>query len=93
LGVIGRRNDIKFHITPQSLDELQVIQKGILESASKIVNDDGYILYSTCTLNKKENDKQVDAFLNEHSDFKLIRKKTVLNLDGDLFFEALLKKV
>lgn len=93
LGVIGRRNDIKFHITPQSLDELQVIQKGILESASKIVNDDGYILYSTCTLNKKENDKQVDAFLNEHSDFKLIRKKTILNLDGDLFFEALLKKV
>ena len=93
LGVIGRRNDIKFHITPNSLDELQVIQSQILESASKIIKNNGQILYSTCTLNKKENDKQIDSFLSKHTDFRLIRKKTIINLDGDLFFLALIKKV
>ena len=93
LGVIGRRSDIKFHIKPESLDELQNIQKNILLSASKVVKDNGYLLYSTCTLNKKENEKQIESFLKENNSFKLIRMRTILNLEGDLFFEALLRKV
>lgn len=93
LGVIGRRNDIKFHIKPENLDELQDIQKDILESASKLIKDNGYILYSTCTLNKKENIKQIDSFLNRHNDFVLLSHNTIIKNEGDMFFKALIKKV
>lgn len=93
LGVIARKPDIKFHIQPTSLDELQTIQYRILNSCSKLLKDDGELVYATCTLNRKENDKQVQKFLKEHEDFKLIEDKTTLNLEGDLFYVALLKKV
>ena len=93
LGVIGRRNDIKYHIKPENLDELQNIQANLLENVCELVNDNGFILYSTCTLNKKENSKQVDNFINKHTNFKLIKSETILNDQGDMFYFALLKKV
>ena len=93
LGVIGRRSDIKFHIKPESLDELEKIQKDILEDVSKLLKVNGEMIYSTCTLNKKENTKQIEKFINTHKDFKLIKEKTIINLEGDMFYEALLKRI
>lgn len=93
LGVIGRRSDIKFHIKPESLDELEKIQKNILEDVSKLLRVNGEMIYSTCTLNKKENTKQIEKFINVHKDFILIKEKTIINLDGDMFYEALLKRI
>lgn len=93
LGVIGRKPDIKFHTSPNSLDELQLIQEKILNDVSTLLKDDGYILYSTCTLNKKENSKQIEKFINNHPDFIVENEETILNLEGDLFYHCLLKKV
>lgn len=93
LGVIGRRPDIKFHIKDTSLDELQLIQKDILEDASKLLLKDGLICYSTCTLNKKENTKQVNNFLNNHSDFSLVKEETLINDIGDMFYFAIIKRI
>ena len=53
LGVIGRRPDLKFHITPSSLDELETLQREMLDSAYELLLPDGVLLYSTCTLNTK----------------------------------------
>ena len=93
LGVIGRKPDIKFHIRPESLDELQDIQAKILESASKLLKDNGLLLYSTCTLNKKENRKQIEKFLKSHDNFIIIKDNTIINLEGDMFYHCLIKKV
>lgn len=93
LGVIGRRPDIKYHVTPNSLDELEVIQEKILNNVSSLLKSNGQLIYSTCTLNKKENEKQITKFLNNHSDFRLVRNETIINLYGDMFFYALLIKV
>lgn len=93
LGVIGRRSDIKFHIKPESLDELQILQKDILNDVSKLLKQGGELLYSTCTLNRKENDKQIQFFLKEHNDFVLIKDRTIINLCGDMFYFALLKRI
>lgn len=93
LGVIGRKPDIKFHTSPESLDELQKIQEAILNDVSTLLKDDGELLYSTCTLNKKENTKQIEKFINNHPDFKIINEQTILNDEGDLFYHCLLKKV
>ncbi len=93
LGVIGRRPDIKFHVSSESLDELQALQKKILYSVFKLLKDDGLLLYSTCTLNRKENDKQIAAFIKNNNDFELVEESTIINEDGDCFYYALIKKV
>ena len=92
LGTLGRKPDLKYHLSPSSLDELQMIQKGLLNNTSKLLKTNGEILYSTCTLNKKENGKQVLAFLKEHEEFSLKEEDTIINDLGDCFYYAVLKK-
>lgn len=92
LGTLGRKPDLKYHLSPSSLDELQVIQKGLLNNTSKLLKTNGEMLYSTCTLNKKENGKQVLAFLKEHEEFSLKEEDTIINDLGDCFYYAVLKK-
>jgi len=93
LGVIGRKPDLKFHIRPQSLDELQKLQLELLESMIPLLKKDGILLYSTCTLNKKENRKLVDSFLKKHDDHILLEDDTIINDIGDCFYYAKIKKV
>lgn len=64
LGVIGRKADIKYRIQPQQLEELQRLQRQIAAQAVAYVKPGGYLVYSTCTLNPEENEKQV-AWLQE----------------------------
>lgn len=54
-----------------SNQEYALIQKEILKSAATMLRAGGYILYSTCTFSKTENEKVILEFLNENLDFKL----------------------
>lgn len=93
LGVIGRKSDIKFHIKPENLDELQNIGYEILNNCSKLLKEDGQILYSTCTINRKENEKQIEKFIKNNPEFKIIEEKTIIESYGDLFYYCLLSRV
>ena len=93
LGVIGRKPDIKFHIKPENLDELQNIGYEILNNCSKLLKEDGQILYSTCTINRKENEKQIEKFIKNNPEFKIIEEKTIIESYGDLFYYCLLSRV
>ncbi len=76
-GVLARKPDIKLRMKNTDMDTLIPLQYSILCNASQYVKKDGYIVYSTCTLNKKENEKQVQRFLLEHSNFELLEEKTI----------------
>ena len=93
LGVIGRKPDIKFHIKPENLDELQNIGYEILNNCSKLLKEDGQILYSTCTINRKENEKQIEKFIKNNPEFKIIEEQTIIESYGDLFYYCLLSRV
>ena len=93
LGVIGRKPDLKFHIRPNSLDELQNLQLELLNSVKFLLNVDGILLYSTCTLNRKENDRLIRKFLSESIDFMLEGEETIINGKGDCFYYAKLRKI
>ena len=84
LGVIRRKPEIKYKdIT--DFRELVQIQKKILENASKYVKSGGTLVYSTCTINKDENELQVKAFLENNNGFELISEKQFLpteDIDG-----------
>lgn len=70
LGLLGRKPDIRLTISYERIDELLPIQKRILDNASNMVKAGGVLIYSTCTLNKRENEMQVEEFLNTHQDFE-----------------------
>lgn len=53
-------------------------QYGILQNAAKTVKCGGYLLYSTCTFSLEENERNVDKFLREHSNFHICDVKASL---------------
>ena len=92
LGVIGRKPDLKFHIKPESLDQLQKLQLELLLSMDPLLKKDGILLYSTCTLNKKENGRLVRQFLGKSTNYLLMEEETIINDRGDCFYYAKMKK-
>lgn len=54
LGVLRRRADARWRISPDDLDELAVLQKSILGEAARIVRPGGSLIYSVCTLTAQE---------------------------------------
>ncbi|MBR2669863.1 MAG: 16S rRNA (cytosine(967)-C(5))-methyltransferase RsmB [Solobacterium sp.] len=94
LGDLRHKPEIKLHVTPESLDELISLQGKILETNSLYLRSGGILVYSTCTLNRKENEGMIKQFLNAHEEYELLEEKTVFpferNTDG--FYAAKLRK-
>ena len=90
LGVIRRKADIRWKKTPEEIAELPKLQREILDSAAKAVKIGGTLVYSTCTIIRRENEDIVENFLAAHKNFKLAEMKNLLphidNTDG--FFIA-----
>ena len=59
------------HLGP-GLSELVPLQRKILESACRLVKPGGRLVYATCSLLPEENEDQINTFLGEHKDFKLV---------------------
>ena len=76
-GVFARKPDIKLRAKPEDMDELIPLQARIVDEASQHVAAGGTLVYSTCTINKKENEKQVARFLENHPEFRLDDEQTV----------------
>lgn len=70
LGIIGRKNDIKYHVSMDSIKELAGLQREILETACRYVKHGGTLVYSTCTIDSLENDENAKWFAETH-DFSL----------------------
>jgi 16S rRNA (cytosine967-C5)-methyltransferase len=54
LGVLRRRADARWRITPESVGELAQLQRALLEDAATSVASGGLLLYSVCTLTDAE---------------------------------------
>lgn len=68
LGIIRRKAELKYK-NDLGTDTLPDIQYKILSNYSKLLKKDGILVYSTCTLNPKENNMVADRFLSENKDF------------------------
>ena len=71
LGIIRRKPEIKYK-DESSFDGLFEIQLSILKNGARYVKPGGRLVYSTCTLNKKENEEVCEKFLSERKDFKSV---------------------
>lgn len=59
LGIIGKKPDIKIHMTPEKLESLAALQRDILSVVWQYVKPGGTLVYSTCTIHKEENQDNV----------------------------------
>ena len=107
IGIIPKKPDLRYK-SMQEVQNLAELQYDILSTAKDYLADKGTIVYSTCTINKMENEQVIDRFLKENSNFELKKqqcpvqgtvnceeKVTFLShLTGfDGFFVAVLKKI
>ena len=93
LGIMGKKPDIRFNTSLNSIKELQTLQREILTTVTKYVKPGGKLIYSTCTLSKEENEDNRDFILSLPS-FTLDKEKKFLPGEpSDGFYLCVFKKV
>ncbi|ASW42969.1 16S rRNA (cytosine(967)-C(5))-methyltransferase RsmB [Clostridium isatidis] len=71
LGIIRKKPEIKWNKTRQQLKDLVQIQRDIMENAWQYLKPEGILIYSTCTLNKEENEENIEWFLSKYKDAEI----------------------
>ncbi|MGN1180687.1 MAG: 16S rRNA (cytosine(967)-C(5))-methyltransferase, partial [Suilimivivens sp.] len=66
LGIMGRKTDIKYHASKESLMQLQSLQRQILSVVWQYVKPGGTLIYSTCTVNSGENEENIRWFTEKY---------------------------
>ncbi|RGT60422.1 16S rRNA (cytosine(967)-C(5))-methyltransferase RsmB [Coprobacillus sp. AF18-15LB] len=92
-GVLKRKPEIKYHDS-SIMDGLVSLQALLLENAYYLLKNDGTMVYSTCTINKKENELMIQKFIEKHPDMEVVKQRTILNYEyhTDGFFMCKMKK-
>ena len=93
LGVMGKKRDIKYNVTPESIDSLVLLQKEIIDTGWQYVKKGGILMYSTCTIDKKENQDMV-RYICEKYPFTIEEEKQILPglMEADGFYYAKLRR-
>lgn len=95
LGVLRHRAEIRWRRTQENLKVFPPLQTAILTNAAQYVHKDGFLVYSTCTIEQSENHYIVTDFLQKHSNFHLISERQLLpqtdNTDG--FYLAKMQRI
>ena len=94
LGVVSKKPEIKYK-TPEEISRLPELQYKILAACSDYVKPGGTLVYSTCTLNKRENEAVAEKFLRKNKNFECVSQKTFFPFERkiDGFFLAKLKRI
>lgn len=92
LGTLRRNPDLKFRQDESALAEINLKQQAILASAARLVKENGYLVYATCSILPEENQDIVNDFLSSHPEFEIIPisqaiKVDALQLENDNFLQ------
>jgi 16S rRNA (cytosine967-C5)-methyltransferase len=91
-GTLARNPEIKWRLTPEDLADLQFRQVAILNSALAQVAERGRLIYSTCSLEKEENEDVVEISLAKNPTFRIVDCRIQLEQlqqDGELIWQDL----
>lgn len=82
-GVIRKKPEALYNKNMNNVNELSELQYNILDSASKVLKDDGELVYSTCTITKEENTDNISKFLENNPDFESVKVEIPSNVKGE----------
>jgi 16S rRNA (cytosine967-C5)-methyltransferase len=88
-GTLARNPEIKWRLTPADLVDLQVRQLAIAGSAMSQVAPGGRLIYSTCSLEREENEDVIERLLGDRSSFRIVECRAELERlqrEGDLIW-------
>lgn len=77
-GVLAKRIEARYRITPKAIKALAKIQAYLLKTAASMIKPKGKICYSTCSIQKQENKQLVMEFLKKNPDFELESEQLIL---------------
>lgn len=69
-GVLRRNPDAKWKISAMQVEEMAIKQKQIITDYAPLLKRGGRLVYATCSLLTQENEGVIQAFLNQHLDFR-----------------------
>lgn len=81
-GTWRRNPDLKWRFNDQDLKEVRQQQEAILKSAARLVKQGGRLIYATCSVLKEENEDQIDQFLNEFPNFRVVCARKIWDKDN-----------
>lgn len=70
LGVLRKKPDLRWKREPEDIAHLALLQKNLMENATRLVKPGGILVYSTCTTEPEENEFLVREFLGRHPEFQ-----------------------
>ncbi|MEM9281623.1 MAG: transcription antitermination factor NusB [Verrucomicrobiota bacterium] len=92
-GVIRRRHDVRWRLTPESFDTMAMLQEKILLNVFHLLRPGGYLVYSTCSIEPEENERLVARALKNLPKHSLLRDHTLLpTQDHDGAYAALIAR-
>lgn len=71
LGIIRKKPEIKWTKKRNELKEIVNVQRDIMKNAWEYLKKGGVMIYSTCTLNKEENEENIEWFLSKYKDAEI----------------------
>lgn len=71
LGTLHRHADARWRQTPETVQELAILQSKLLEQTATWVKPGGVLVYATCTLHPAENEEVIQQFLNQHPSWEI----------------------
>ena len=83
-GVLAKRIEARYRINPKAIKQLTKTQSDLLATAAKMIKPNGKICYSTCSIQKAENNQLVKDFLQKNADFELESELLTLPSVGDI---------
>ena len=96
LGVIGKKNDIKYRVKPEDFESLTEISREILKNAVRYLKDGGKLLFSTCTINPGENEaiakELLECYGADGVKEKELNDSCGLNADNGFILEKISEK-
>jgi 16S rRNA (cytosine967-C5)-methyltransferase len=69
-GTLRHNPEIRWRLKPENIRALSAVQSRILSNAARVVRRGGRLVFSTCSVEREENEEVVAAFLNSNPDFK-----------------------
>ena len=94
MGVMQHKVDLKYNLSYQSVEETIKLQKELIEASYKLLKKGGEIVISTCTINKAENEENIEEFVKNHRDMRIEYEKLYMpyEYETDGFFICKLVK-